>query len=122
MATTTRVVLTCDLHGDGTDAVDTVTISNGAARYELDLCQAHLDELTGPARRIRRRAKRKSVVAVRRKPAKRAPRKRPAARATRARKQLDTKAIREWTRADGHSIGDRGRIPAAIVEAFTAKK
>jgi hypothetical protein len=121
MATTTRVVLTCDLHGDGTDAVETVTISNGAARYELDLCQAHLDELTGPARRIRHRAKRKSVTAARRKPAKRAPRKRPA-RAARSRKQLDTKVIREWARANGHSIGDRGRIPSAIVEAFTASK
>ncbi len=54
MAKTTRVVLTCDLHGDGTDAVSTLTILDGNTKYELDVCQQHLDELTsssasGPA-------------------------------------------------------------------------
>ena len=47
MAKTTRVVLTCDLHGDGTDAVTTISIGDGTARYDLDVCQLHLDELTG---------------------------------------------------------------------------
>src|ERR687897_488444 len=53
MAKTTRVVLTCDLHGDGTEAVTTIRLDNGAARYELDLCQSHFDELTGAGRRLR---------------------------------------------------------------------
>ena len=47
MAKTTRVVLTCDLHGDGTEAVTTIRMDNGTARFELDLCQSHFDELTG---------------------------------------------------------------------------
>ena len=55
MAKTTRVVLTCDLHGDSTDAVTTLRLDNGTARYELDLCQTHLDELTGAGRRLRAR-------------------------------------------------------------------
>jgi hypothetical protein len=46
VAKTTRVVLTCDLHGDGTEAVTTIRLDNGTARYELDLCQTHLGELT----------------------------------------------------------------------------
>ena len=29
MAKTTRVVLTCDLHGDDTDAVTTITVADG---------------------------------------------------------------------------------------------
>jgi len=46
VAKTTRVVLTCDLHGDGTEAVMTIRLDSGTARYELDLCQTHLGELT----------------------------------------------------------------------------
>lgn len=29
-------------------------------------------------------------------------------------------AIREWARANGHSIGDRGRIPEAILTEYSA--
>lgn len=32
----------------------------------------------------------------------------------------DTAAIREWWRTQGHEIGDRGRIPAEVVEAYNA--
>jgi hypothetical protein len=55
MSKTTRVVLVCDLHGDGTEAVTTIRMDNGTARYELDLCQSHFDELTGAGRRLRPR-------------------------------------------------------------------
>ena len=55
MAKTTRVMLTCDLHGDGTEAVTTIRMDNGTARYELDLCQSHFDELTGAGMRLRPR-------------------------------------------------------------------
>lgn len=30
----------------------------------------------------------------------------------------DTKAIREWARANGHDVSDRGRIPANVMEAY----
>jgi hypothetical protein len=55
VAKTTRVVLTCDLHADGTEAVTTIRLDNGTAGYELDLCQTHLAELTGAGRRLRPR-------------------------------------------------------------------
>lgn len=32
----------------------------------------------------------------------------------------ETKAIREWARANGYNVSDRGRIPAEIVEAYAA--
>jgi hypothetical protein len=91
MAKTTRVVLTCDLHGDSTEAVTTIRVDNGTARYELDLCQSHFDELTGAGRRLR------------------------------PLRRTDTAAVREWARANGHTVSDRGRIPAHIREAFTAR-
>jgi hypothetical protein len=49
------VVLTCDLHDDGTEAVTTMRMDNGSARYELDLCHSDFDELTGAGRRLRPR-------------------------------------------------------------------
>src|SRR3954454_3891585 len=32
----------------------------------------------------------------------------------------DLAAVREWARANGHSVSDRGRIPAAVLEAHAA--
>ena len=31
-----------------------------------------------------------------------------------------THAVREWARKNGHEIGDKGRIPARILEAYNA--
>src|ERR671912_521942 len=116
MAKTTRVVLTCDLHGDGTEAVTTIRLDNGAARYELDLCQSHFDELTGAGRRLRP-GRRTGGAGAATKAANRT-----AAAKTRRRRggALDTAEVREWARAHGHTVSDRGRIPRHILEAFTA--
>jgi hypothetical protein len=116
MAKTTRVVLTCDLHGDDTEAVTTITVANGEARYELDVCQAHLDELTTPARRVRQRRRSRPAAKSKRRSAKKS------TRASRGRKPVDTAAVRAWALSEGYEIGDRGRIPASIVDAFTATK
>lgn len=32
----------------------------------------------------------------------------------------ETSVIREWARANGYDVNDRGRIPAAVVEAYEA--
>lgn len=32
----------------------------------------------------------------------------------------DTRAIREWANANGHEVGDRGRIPAEVIAAYEA--
>jgi hypothetical protein len=120
MAKTTRVVLTCDLHGDGTDAVTTLTVSDGNARYELDVCEAHLEELTGPARRIRSRRRGAAAKSTRR-PAATSTKKR-AARKGRGRRAVDTAAVREWARGNGYTVGDRGRIPAPVLEAYRAAR
>jgi len=118
MAKTTRVVLTCDLHGDGTEAVTTIRMDNGAARYELDLCQSHFDELTRAGRRLRPR-RRTGGAGAATKTANQT-----AAAKTRRRRggARDTAAVREWARAHGHTVSDRGRIPRHILEAFTARE
>ena len=118
VAKTTRVVLACDLHGDGTEAVTTIRLDNGTARYELDLCQTHLAELTGAGRRLRPRRRTGGAG-----PATKAANKTAAAKTRRReRGTLDTAAVREWARAHGYTVSDRGRIPRRILEAFTASQ
>jgi hypothetical protein len=116
MAKTTRVVLTCDLHGDGTDAVTTIRMDNGTARYELDLCQSHFDELTGAGRRLRPRRRTGGARSA----TKAAPNGVAAKTRRGGRSGVDPAAVREWARANGHTVSDRGRIPGDILEAFTA--
>jgi nucleoid-associated protein Lsr2 len=115
MAKTTRVVLTCDLHGDGTEAVTTIRMDNGTARYELDLCQSHFDHLTGAGRRLPPRRRTRGARS-----ATKAANKAPAKTRRRGGGAVDTAAVREWARAHGHTVSDRGRIPRQILEAFTA--
>ncbi len=35
-----------------------------------------------------------------------------------SRRRIDTGAVREWARANGHDLPDRGRVPAAIIQAW----
>jgi hypothetical protein len=116
MAKTTRVVLICDLHGDSTEAVTTIRVDNGTARYELDLCQSHFDELTGAGRRLRPRRRTGAARSTTK-----AANKAAAKTRRRGRGVPDTAAVREWARANGHAISDRGRIPGSVLEAFTAR-
>jgi hypothetical protein len=113
MAKATRVVIVCDFHDDGTEAVETVAFQAGRARYELDVCQEHLDELTGAARRVRstRRSSKQS------KPSK-SSRTKKRTRSSRASTSDLNNAIREWARASGYSVSDRGRIPADVIAAY----
>jgi hypothetical protein len=118
VAKTTRVVLTCDLHGDGTEAVTTIRLDNGTVRYELDLCQTHLGELTGAGRRLRPRRRTGGAGS-----ATKAANKTAAVKTRRrGRGALDTAAVREWARGHGFTVSDRGRIPRRIMEAFTASE
>lgn len=41
-------------------------------------------------------------------------------RRSRASSTLDLNAIREWARANGHAVSDRGRVAASVVEAYKA--
>ena len=79
-------------------------------------CQAHFDELTGAGRRLRPRrrtgAARSATKAANRAAAKTRRRRRGAP---------DTAAVREWARANGYAVSDRGRIPGHILEAFPAR-
>jgi len=45
VAQKTIVVKTCDVHGDDTDAAETVAFGVGGERFEIDACQQHANEI-----------------------------------------------------------------------------
>ena len=118
MATMTTVTLVDDL--DGTEAEESVSFALDGANYEIDLSEdnaaklrdslavfvANARRVDGGRRGSRGRARGAAPAA---KPAK-------SSRSTPDREQ--TAAIREWARANGHEVSERGRLSAAVLQAF----
>ena len=106
MAQRVEIILDDDI--DGGPADETITFSLDSAKYEIDLSAknaAALREAMAPfighARKVGGRGR---------------------PRAGRAgRSGGDTAAIREWARANGFKISDRGRISAEIMSAYEAR-
>jgi len=89
---------------------ETVHFSLNGASYEIDLNSAHVEEL--------RRAFEPYISAGRRGGSSGTVR----AASSRKRTGRDPKAgeIRAWASANGHTVSERGRIPAPVVEAYNA--
>ena len=98
---------------DGSDASSTVTFALDGRSYEIDLSEdnaAKLRDALAPfvdaARKSggRGRARSQSRSAEKSAPSNRE----------------QTHAIREWARAHGHKVNDRGRISKSVMEAYQA--
>lgn len=104
MAQRVNVLLVDDL--DGTEATETVTFGLDGITYEVDLS----DDNAGALREALSR-----YLAVGRRVA-------GARRGGRSgaspSKRNDLAAVREWAKANGHDVSDRGRIPASVMEAY----
>ena len=120
MARITQVVVTCDLEDGDVSASDSISFAYGGKTYTLDLCKKHLDEVkntlegfanaghtVGRVGRSRRR-----VAGGGRSSRSTSP-----AAAARGESQAE---IREWARAQGYAVGDRGRIPGEVRAAYDA--
>lgn len=90
---------------------ETVTFSLDGVAYEIDLTDAHAGELRDALAPFIAAAR---SVSSRTAAAASAPRKR------RRAGQQDYSAIREWAKANGYSVSERGRVPAAVLEAYEA--
>jgi hypothetical protein len=108
MAQKVQVVLVDDV--DGGDASETVTFALDGVSYEIDLSEANAAALrdafatwVGHARKVSGRAR--------------------AGRGTSRRAGGagdDSAAIREWAKENGHQVSERGRISAAVRDAYAA--
>ena len=111
MAQKVNIVLVDDL--DGSEATETVSFGLDGASYEIDLNEknaAQLRELlsgyVGHARKVGaapRRGGRKSASSVSSASSADGP---------------SAKEIRDWARANGHDVPERGRVSAEVREAY----
>lgn len=110
MARKTLIQLVDDL--DGTTLTDgkgkTVTFALEGASYEIDLSQAHVDELTetlapyvAAGRKVSGRKSTVSASEAKSDPA-------------------ELQKIRDWAGKNGHTVSSRGRISAAVRDAYNA--
>ena len=110
MAQKVNIVLVDDI--DGSDATETVSFGLDGTSYEIDLNDANaaglrdtLATYVGHARKVagsRRGGRRSSASSS------------PAAGGPSA------KEVREWARANGHDVPDRGRVSADVRQAYDA--
>jgi Lsr2 len=118
-----EVVDTVNFSYRGEDYSLVLTTENGAlfdkdmARYITAAKRAQIREARAASRKARpeppQSTKNKTKAAPRRKAVSR--------KTTAAASGPDlTRAIREWAIANGHNVSQRGRIPAAIVDAYNA--
>ena len=106
MAKQTHEVLIDDI--DGTEGAQTVQFGFGGQDYEIEISQAHLDQLTEAlapfiehGRKIRR-AKVGRTTQLKDTPSAKA----------------GAAAVREWAAAEGLEVKPRGRIPGEVLAAY----
>jgi nucleoid-associated protein Lsr2 len=97
---------------DGGVATETVSFGIDGSNYEIDLSQKNAAKL--------RDALANYVAAARRGRGGTRTGTRRSGRPARSDRE-QTQAIREWARKNGHKVGEKGRIPAAVLEAYHAK-
>lgn len=109
MAQRVSIELVDDL--DGSPADETVTFALDGTAYELDLSAANAAALRqalagyiGHARRVSSSSSRRSSGSS----------------ARRSSGSSDARAIREWARANGHKVPERGRVSADVKAAYEA--
>jgi hypothetical protein len=112
MAQRVQILLVCDLHDDDTAGTDTVTFTIDGASYEIDVCEAHgnqLHEAFAPFVAAGRRSGRGG----------------PGRRSRRGRVNsggFDPAAVRAWAKDSGVAVSERGRISADVLEKYNASK
>jgi Lsr2 len=93
---------------DGSQAVETVSFGLDGRTYDIDLSAAHATQLRDALAAYVAAARRHTGSTGRRPPGSSRP----------AGDREQTVAIREWARANGQRVSDRGRISRAVLEAY----
>lgn len=109
MATRTITTYTDDLDGS-TEDVRTVRFSVDSAHYEIDLSEAHAEELIETLKRYTAAGRR--ISAPQASGGSRASGTAPASR------DYDPKAVRAWASTQGIEVPARGRVPLTVVSAY----
>jgi hypothetical protein len=105
VATQTMTKLVDDL--DGSTAERTVTLTWDGQTVEIDLSKKNIAVLEGTLKPYLDAGRRVRGIKT-------------GGRRV-AGKRAATPDVREWARANGHEISNRGRIPVAVIEAYEAR-
>lgn len=107
-----KTVLIDDFDGSPLPASSqTTTFSLNGAQYEIDLAPENVEKLRdalAPFVKAGRRTSRETAAASR-------------GGARRSASRSDLAEIRSWAQANGFKVGDRGRIPAEVIEAYSKR-
>jgi Lsr2 len=104
-----KTVITFEDDLDGSAAEGTVTFALNGVQYEIDLSKKNADKLA--------RAFEPFVTGGRKVSTRTAGR---SSRGASSPKKHDQSAVREWARAEGMTVSDRGRIPAEVLARYQA--
>lgn len=109
MAQRVQVMLIDDV--DGTEGAETVTFALDGVTYEIDLSDKNAAKLrdsmaswVGHGRRVSGRSSTAGRGAGRKASS----------------PGTDSAAVREWARTNGHTVSERGRISATVMDAYAA--
>ena len=94
---------------DGSEASQTVTFGLEGVYYEIDLNDAHADELRAALKQYASAGRRVGGAG-----------RRASAPAVKSSSGYDPKAVRAWAASNKVEIPARGRIPAAVLEQYRA--
>lgn len=111
MAQRTVITLTDDV--DGSEASETVIFGLDGATYEIDLNEAHAEDLREVLAPYVGAARRAGSPAVSRGSRGGAPKQRRS-------DDVNPKAVRAWAEANGVEVSARGRLKADVVEQYRA--
>lgn len=103
---------------DGSTPAETVYFAVSGKEYAIDLNEEHRAELEEVLDAFAEQMRRYTDAARPMGKAS-APRASSSRSGGARRSGTDTKAMRAWAQENGYEVGDRGRIPAEIVEAYT---
>ena len=119
MAQKVEVKYICDLHEGEVEAAEAVPFALDGSSYELDACEEHAAQMrdafapyVGAARRTDRGSAPTAPSRSSRGTS------RPAPSGASDREQVQAK--REWARAHGFAVSDRGRLSAEVLQAYDA--
>lgn len=91
------------------EAIETISFAIGSDGYEIDLGEVNIEKLNKALASFIKHARPISVKEV-------------ARRATNgtAGNGINLAEVRNWAQSNGHSLGDRGRIPQEIIDKYVA--
>ena len=120
-----KYLVVCDLHDDDTTTGETLSFGLDGGSYEIDVCDDHAAEIRDSFARfvgLARRADGTAATGGRRTAGRSAPRSTGGGSSTGAPSggpdRERVQQIREWARANGHTVSERGRLSASVQKAY----